>query len=731
MSNGRLPYDFPEGDTAHQSSAITRPFQDVIAKCWERDPTLRPGASEAYWLLPIRAISLQIKTRVLTKRDPTAQASGTMVLEWLAKSPALPVDDSFRDILCRAARDASLAMISLLTDSGVSISAVADEALYCLVAACGTHPERDVDRVAIFHLFTKAGADPRHPQYREQDRSEASIKTIEMHPGASHSQRLSLMDDLFLKQSLLLCLATYRHNTSLLSALLDLCQVVESDYQALVVAAALPQSKAVVEMLLAAGVPVDGGIGDELPSPLTMAAYHGNSDAVDLLLAAGADVHSGKSSEGSSSHWREPIYWAMVRKNTTAMSKLLDYHADPNLVFVDSQYNSTKSLLHIALHNDDSTAVTLLLKYGANPSHLDSRGHNAPFFVKNPANLDLLMQNTPSLDLNQVNHVGETPLSRAISMWNTGTALATRFLAYNANPNLGNTLPLHAALQKKAPDMVALLLKSGADPSRQDNDGRNAAFFVKDPTDLDLVMQHSPSLDLNHIDHAGKTPLSRAMWNTALATQFLVYNADPNLGNPFPLHTALECEASALVKLLLKSGADPSRQDSDGRNAAFFIENPTDLDSLMQHTPSLDLNLRDNSGRTPLHHVAKRRTFSIISLLDYGACATTRDNNGQSVLHHLCEAWHCVPAWVWSIEGYDPPAFTDIIRKLINCGVSVDWVDNKGKRAVNYVEYWDGSPKEVVDLLSGSHASRYAHILAANISLSSFPYRRAERNDRN
>jgi ankyrin repeat protein len=203
--------------------------------------------------------------------------------------------------------------------------------------------------------------------------------------------------------------------------------------------------------------------------------------------------------------------------------------------------------------------------------------------------------------------------------------------------NEDNRMPLHFAVQRNRPEMVALLLELGADPLAVDASGQPAASYATKPDTDRRAMEKIralTSMELLSAERGNRQPslgmtdlvaiLSLGDWETAsrllaqnpglirpggpavgalhmmakrndlAAVKFLIaHGADPNAKS---LHwdaevTALHLAASQghadMARLLLEAGADPrindSKHDSDAIGWAEFFRHPEIAQMLKAH----------------------------------------------------------------------------------------------------------------------------------------------------
>jgi ankyrin repeat protein len=205
--------------------------------------------------------------------------------------------------------------------------------------------------------------------------------------------------------------------------------------------------RAVAEVLLNAGVPVDRG-NLEQETPLHLAASRGYVDLARKLIAAGADVNA------KGAGHRRPLHVA-IRGNRPALVKLLlEHEADPGARDKDGN-----TPLHTAARHHRVELIRPLVAAGA--------------------------------DVNAGGGLGEPPLHMAIVRRSGGRpdgALATvrALIAAGADvnrsykaPASASLTPLHNAAQACRLELVRALVKAGARPNVKDSEGHTPLHLAR------------------------------------------------------------------------------------------------------------------------------------------------------------------------------------------------------------------------------------------------------------
>ena len=225
---------------------------------------------------------------------------------------------------------------------------------------------------------------------------------------------------------------------------------------------------------------------------------------------------------------------------------------------IDRRDDAGLTPLMMAAKNDKLQAVKYLLKQGADPSLQNNNGWNVLHCASqggNPEVIELMLSHVTSID---------------------------------SITKDGFTLLMIAAVTDKL-QAVKCLLKQGADPSLQDNNGWNLLHFASrggNPEVIELMLSLVPSID--SVTNEGVTPLMIAA-----------------------AHDKLQA-----AKYLLKHGADPSLQSNKGCNVLHFASqggNPEVIELILGHVPSIDSITKE--GVTPLMIAAANGKLQAVSIL--------------------------------------------------------------------------------------------------------------------
>eukprot|EP01090_Pellita_catalonica_P002270 TRINITY_DN1187_c0_g1_i1.p1 TRINITY_DN1187_c0_g1~~TRINITY_DN1187_c0_g1_i1.p1 ORF type:complete len:910 (-),score=159.32 TRINITY_DN1187_c0_g1_i1:33-2435(-) len=284
--------------------------------------------------------------------------------------------------------------------------------------------------------------------------------------------------------------------------------------------------------------------------------------------------------------------------------------------------------------------------------------------------------------------------------------LGVRELNLDAKDHLGRTALLVAVTVNVK--IAQMLITSGCDVDACDNMGANALMYACAPTlqEKDTLAMAKSLIDegvrVNHRNNCGETALHKAAGNGTLiaikrildegATVCAVTNK-----NETPLHYAAKFVRSEALEFLLKINPDAVfKQNSEGMTALHCacIANNIQCVKMLLEYGSL-VNIIDENGETPLHHVARtgncmnaielvknEADLKVVSLdngympvhlavignykdlveffLQNGSKKSARDKNLLTPLHYATFSTGC-------------------IEPLLSAGANIDRVDSGGR----------------------------------------------------
>ena len=413
-----------------------------------------------------------------------------------------------------------------------------------------------------------------------------------------------------------------------------------------------------VRYLLEAGADVDAR-DEPGDSALHVAVRNGYRTIATLLLDAGSDVN-GRDFNGNA-----PLHESLTAPDGFSIaSLLLDRGADPN---IKNGAGSTPLHLTVML-GSDVRLPRLLLDRGALVDPRDRSGNTPLLLAVQTENRELAeLFLSEGAGMFSRNNKGVTPARGALAL---GSEAASWFFVgsrLSETDNEGRSA-LHIAVSMgSGPDVVKMLLETGAMPNLRDFNGESALHYAveegrMDTADVLMDYDADPFLENN----SGVTPLIKAFELGAAVTIRLLGDqidiADTWGGTP--LFHAVEWKYPAIVAALLDAGADPDHADKQGATAlhkAVHTESVRTARLILD--AGADPNQGDRMGRTPLHDAVTWGSKDMAVILkDNGANLNAQDLSGQTPLHMA------------AFSGND-----DIVTWLLASGASTEIRNSDGR----------------------------------------------------
>ena len=283
------------------------------------------------------------------------------------------------------------------------------------------------------------------------------------------------------------------------------------------------------------------------------------------------------------------------------------------------------------------------------------------------------------VDVHANDNVGWPPLVRAAEYGQL--RIVEILLERGADPlkgTVGNRLPLHFSAEAGHLAIVNLLLKQpSVDPNFKDYTGQTALFKAANNGHHEVVelLLQQKGIEPDAVSKDGFTPLLQAIFEIhQKVVKLLLDRADVNpnqsdttynqtplwmastAGDEIlsmflerkdikingqsrwgetPLYQAIQRKRLSAAKMLLDAGADPNVPTHENKTALSWAaaENSEESIELLLKQPSIELDIPDKSGQTPLLRAADAgHTKCIRMLLDKGASVKHADNEGRTAL---------------------------------------------------------------------------------------------------
>ena len=326
---------------------------------------------------------------------------------------------------------------------------------------------------------------------------------------------------------------------------------------------------------------------------------------------------------------RSLLHHATLANQTKVMSFLITNGSD--LDAVDNQGNTA---LHLAAMNNHPDSCQLLLTNGANDCILNKDMHSPLHLAAQPGKskaLSAILDHPIQFSI--AGHQGKTPLHNICEKDNIEGMIIfeSKVLANFLKAKKKNTFktddtgltPIHLAARK--------------------NSHRVLTYLIQKCTEYGYTLAEVFSF----LDEENSTPLHAAIdsGNTEVVEVLLKHGASPidSKGDLIPpLHLACSQGRSEIIKMMVHyvgpgiiSSID-QQEKTPLHYCALSIHSSCMIPFLVESggDNNIDINARDEKGRTPLHNaVVSANLAGTKELISYGANPLIKDKKGMNILH--------------------------------------------------------------------------------------------------
>ncbi|KAI0381215.1 ankyrin repeat-containing domain protein [Hypomontagnella monticulosa] len=421
-----------------------------------------------------------------------------------------------------------------------------------------------------------------------------------------------------------------------------------------------------IEQLLDRGVSPDRGADSHI---LNQAILRHDSESVRILLLFGADPNAADSRNMT------PLYLAVEESFRDAVTMLVKYGADPNL----TAGPEPESPFAMSVIEDKFDLARILLTYGGDVNHVMANGDTALMaaIVKKRTKrmIDMLLEY--GSDANIKNREGHTPLFEAIQ--SSRLDIVTSLVDHGANPNLPG--PKHMLWPAAGlPRILEFLLARGADPKKAPGI-MELATSINNIDSVRVLIK--AGVDPNAKKDGIYTPLCSSIRdNRADIFELLLANgADPNV--PSAEYPAFKCVThyrTQYLAPLVAAGADLNSPKGI-LETAVQCKNVEALYWLLDNGKVSPNDKTPKTGATPLTTAIRENRADLVDLLlSRGADPNVRGENWPvcmavrqpTILKRLLPALAEPRAFKGVMEMAVVANQLESIKLLLKAGVSVE-----------------------------------------------------------
>lgn len=484
---------------------------------------------------------------------------------------------------------------------------------------------------------------------------------------------------------------------------------------------------ALIKKLLKRGADVNRPSGNGW-TPLKSAAQQGNLDIVKALLEAGADPNIADDTNYT------PLMNAVSGEHEDIVKLLLKFRADPNVQSgenpEDEDWEPGRTALMDAAVSGNMSIARELLKQGANPNLLNSKGWTALHSAVISANTDMvsmLLKSGADPDVYGNDDERLSALDLALRRWASededdregGVSNVLELMVKKGMPTDRGTLnetALDLAVEGHT-DAIAFLRKHefNVDPNQLMSNGASYLFILAGTGDdgLDSAkLLLELGADPNYKSPAGLSVLSMAVRSgaTKLAQALLVAGSDVmtrNSAGALAYDLAVIYGHNELAEILItqmnRVVPEVDKQDFAGDTALMRAVKQSDTKAVSDLlTRCADVSRRDLHGDTPLSYAVCRDLDEVVYLLrQAGAERLPGDGDGEDEQIVFAGAKGALGS----------------ILDLLDSGVSIDSTDAKGDTALTRAEPHPGVVRVLAkmgaDLSHRNQVGNTAYMIAA------------------
>jgi len=428
-----------------------------------------------------------------------------------------------------------------------------------------------------------------------------------------------------------------------------------------------------VDALVKAGADADA-LEDEGTTPLHLA--YNNEDMTRTLIKLGCNVNIARQTDGSTA-----LHLA-IDNLEVEVAKAIINEGKPKLELKTSSSHQWPGFTPLALAawHDNAEITKLLLEAGADPnSKTEREGCVVLHLSPEDEVVRTLLDFEPNLTLQNEN--GDTPLNKVLEYDSVTVAVVKRLLRQGSDinqPNKDGETPLFKTISKTSTDIAELLLSRGADlkhVSLMEGTILHAAccggtlqafnFFLEKIGFTDKVYPNAGTLvNAACMRDCGEETSTLSILNTLRGSdgwnEIHLNQVCGMYGSA--LGAACYCNTEKVVTWLLSNNVARDIRDVSGRYPIHFAAYRNVSIFGLLYRSGFDISVRDNVGRTVLHMAVQSGSCDLIQFIlkQDRSFLTIRDHDGWMPLHYALRG----------VENYDKEEESDPQQEIVQLLIS-------------------------------------------------------------
>ena len=243
--------------------------------------------------------------------------------------------------------------------------------------------------------------------------------------------------------------------------------------------------------------------------------------------------------------------------------------------------------------------------------------------AENDYNLAIKLINDKTVDINETNKNGETPLFIALKKELNEIYMLLINKGANVNtPNNNGKSPLFIALENELNEVCKLLISKGADVNQENKNGKTPLFIAleNELDDLAILLLENGA-DVNKVDNKENTPIMYAIQRSDDKMCELLINKGAvvnrvDMHGETPLFLASRNGLVEICELLINKGADVNQTDKHRRTPLYIATREgNNLVCELLISKGADVNQPDKNGETPLNQATQEDNDLLCELL--------------------------------------------------------------------------------------------------------------------